>query len=84
MRRLILGDGIMLFDIKKNKKFPFLHISKESLFGILFEFIIIGILGFIFRIYYSKKLRRPWILMWSIYSYLWILYCSYMLNESIS
>ena len=47
MRRLILGDGIMLFDIKKNKKFPFLHISKESLFGILFEFIIIGILGFI-------------------------------------
>ena len=36
MRRLILGDGIMLFDIKKNKKFPFLHISKESLFGILF------------------------------------------------
>ena len=47
MRRLILGDGVMLFDIKKNKKFPFLHISKESLFGILFEFIIIGILGFI-------------------------------------
>ena len=47
MRRLILVDGIMLFDIKNNQKFPFLHISKESLFGILFEFIIIGILGFI-------------------------------------
>jgi uncharacterized membrane protein len=42
-----LGDGFMLFDIKMNKKFPFIHISKESLFGILFEFIIVGILGFI-------------------------------------
>lgn len=38
---------IMLFDIRYSKKLPFIHISKESLFGVLFEFIIVGILGFI-------------------------------------
>ena len=37
----------MLFDISYKGKFPFIHITKESLFGVFFEFVIVGILGFI-------------------------------------
>ena len=43
------GCDIMkeLFNISYNKRFPFIHITKDSLYSILFECIFIGVFGFI-------------------------------------
>lgn len=38
-----------LFDIEYNKNFPYIHITKESLFGILFNMLVIGVLAFIYE-----------------------------------
>lgn len=36
-----------LFDIKYSKVFPFISMSKDTFFGILFEMLVLGVFGFI-------------------------------------
>ena len=40
-----------LLDIKYNKKFPFIHISLQSLYIMLFEFMVTGVLAWIMESY---------------------------------